>query len=80
MTRGHQACERISPPLARVSIACDVEEVLWPVPDQIQDTGAELLCLLFAVLYCTLQYIKLKNNTFGEYHKQHLLLLFVVLF
>ncbi len=29
--------------------------------------------LLFSVLYCTLQYIKLRNKTRGEYHKQHLL-------
>ncbi len=36
--------------------ACAVEEVIWPVPDQRWDAGAELLVLLlFAVLYCTLQ-------------------------
>ncbi len=27
--------------LARTSIACDVEEALWPVPDQRRDAGAE---------------------------------------
>ncbi len=27
--------------LARANIACDVEEVLWPAPDQRQDAGAE---------------------------------------
>ncbi len=60
--------------LARDNIACDVEDVLWPDPDQRQDAGAEsLFLLLFAVLYCTLQYIKLRNKTHGEYHKQHLL-------
>ncbi len=39
--------------LARANIACDVEEVLWPVPDQKWDAGAEqLFVLFFAVLYC----------------------------
>ncbi len=32
------------------------------------------------VLYCNLQYITLRNKTLGEYHKQHLLPVFVVLF
>ncbi len=27
--------------LAMANIACDVEEVLWPVPEQRQDAGAE---------------------------------------
>ncbi len=57
--------------LARASIACDVEEVLWPVPDQRRII--RLYFLTFAVLYCTLQYIKLMNKKLGEYHKQHLL-------
>ncbi len=39
-----QACERILPPLSgqgQYTVACDVEEVLWPVPDQRRDAGAE---------------------------------------
>jgi len=39
--------------LDRASTACDADEILWPVPDQRCDAGAEYFLLLFGVLYCT---------------------------
>ncbi len=52
----------------------------WIQRDVKEDAGAEWLFLLFAVLYCTLQYIKSRNKTMEKYHKQHVLPVSVILF